>query len=132
MARTWEDVRHYFERSALVHVATLLPDGAPHSVPVWAGVEGDLLAFFSIADSRKDKNLRHDPRVALSVTNPENPLDMAFVRGRMVERLEGDAAMAVVDRIAQRYTGKPYDIRTGLAVFLIRPEVCWALDYEAS
>jgi PPOX class probable F420-dependent enzyme len=129
MTRDQEDVRHYFERDVVAHVATLMPDGSPHSVPVWVGVEDSHLAFFSLAESRKDKNLQVDPRVALSVTDPANMLDMAFVRGPVARRIDGDAAMPIVDRVAQRYTGERYDIRSGLAVFLVRPEVCWARDY---
>ncbi len=129
MTAQWESVRRYFETDAVAHVATLMPDGSPHSVPVWVGVEGEHLAIFMIAGSRKDRNLSADPRAAISVTNPDSPLDMAFVRGRAVRRLEGDDALPIVDRIAQLYTGKPYNLRTGLAAFLIRPEICWARDY---
>ncbi|PJJ70699.1 PPOX class probable F420-dependent enzyme [Diaminobutyricimonas aerilata] len=131
MTRSWNDVRAYFERGAIAHVATLMPDGSPHSVPVWVAVEGDELAFFSIADSRKDKNLSADPRVAVSTTNPENALDMAFVRGTVTTRLTGEEAMPIVDRIAELYTGGPYDIRSGLAAFLVTPEVAWANDYRS-
>lgn len=126
---TFDDVRPYFETTAIAHVATLLPDGAPHSVPVWVGVEDGKIAFFSIAGSRKDENVQADPRVAISVTSPEEPLDMAFVRGRVVERIDGDAAMPIVDRIARAYTGVDYDVRSGLAVFLVEPERSWAQNY---
>lgn len=128
---SWENVRPYFERAAVAHVATLLPDGGPHSVPVWVGVEGDRLAFFMEEDSLKDRNLQRDPRVAFSTTRPDEPLDMATVRGRAVERLTGDAAMEVVDRIARAYTGQQYDIRSGMTVFLIEPDRHWANDYSA-
>lgn len=131
MAKDFADVRHYFETTAPAHVSTLMPDGAPHVVPVWVGVEGDRLAIFMEADSRKDANLQRDPRIAVSVTAPEQPLDMAFVRGRSVERLEGEAAMAIVDRIARAYTGEPYDVRSGLAVHLVEPRVSWSQDYSA-
>jgi PPOX class probable F420-dependent enzyme len=131
MTKNWTDVRRYFEGDAVVHVATLMPDGSPHSVPVWVGVEGDSLAFFSQTTSRKDKNLQADPRVAFSVTNPHEPLDMAFVRGRVTQRIDGNAAMPIVDRIAQVYTGEPYDVRSGMTVFLVEPEVTWANDYSA-
>ena len=43
------------------HIATLLPDGAPHSVPVWAGWEGDLLVFITGPGSRKARNVARDP-----------------------------------------------------------------------
>jgi PPOX class probable F420-dependent enzyme len=131
MTKNGNDVRPSFERTAPVHVATLMPDGAPHSVPVWAGVEDDLIAFFSIAGSRKDENIGADPRVALSVTDPDNDFDMAFVRGRVVRRLDGDDAMPIVDRIAEKYTGAPYSTRSGMAVFLVQPEVTWSHDYAA-
>ncbi|QJU53359.1 TIGR03618 family F420-dependent PPOX class oxidoreductase [Herbiconiux sp. KACC 21604] len=127
---TWESTRPYFERAAVAHLATLLPDGAPHSVPVWVGVEGESLAVFMIADSRKDKNLQRDPRVAISVTNPENPLDMASVRGVATRRVVGAEAMEIVDRIAVAYTGEPYELRSGLAAYLIRPEKLQVQNYS--
>ena len=65
MAKDWAGVRRYFETSAPAHVSTLMPDGAPHVVPVWIGVEGDRLAFFSVTGSRKDANVQRDPRVAV-------------------------------------------------------------------
>lgn len=131
MARGWQGVRRYFETTALGHLATLLPDGAPHSVPVWTGVEGDRLAFFTETGSRKDRNLQRDPRVAVSVTAPDQPLDMAFVRGRVAHRIEGDEALEIVDRIATLYTGAPYELRSGFTAFLVDPEVSWANDYSA-
>jgi PPOX class probable F420-dependent enzyme len=132
MNQSWIEVRPYFDRDVVVHAATLMPDGAPHSVPVWVGIEGDSIAFFMETGSRKDKNLAADPRVAMSVTNPGNPLDMAFIRGRATRRLEGDEAMVIVDRIAQRYTGRPYTLREGLVAYLVEPDVTWARDHSAA
>lgn len=128
---SWDVVRRYFDRAAVVHIATLLPDGSPHSVPVWVGLEGDLLAVFMETDSRKDRNLQADPRVALSTVNPDEPLDMATVRGSVVQRIEGEDAMPIIDRIAERYTGGPYDVRSGLVAYLVRPTRHWANDYTA-
>ncbi|WP_125132248.1 TIGR03618 family F420-dependent PPOX class oxidoreductase [Microbacterium sp. 10M-3C3] len=130
MAQSWESVRRSFEAANVAHVATLMPDGSPHSVPVWVGVEGDDLAFFSIARSVKDRNIQADPRVALSIVDPANMLSHAAVRGRVHRRLEGAEAMPIVDRIARKYTGKPYDIRTGIAVFLVDPVRSWSVDYS--
>lgn len=126
---SWESTRPYFERAAVAHVATLMPDGSPHSVPVWVGVEGEELAIFMVTGSRKDANLQHDPRVAISVTRPDEPLDMATVRGVVSRRIEGDEAMAVIDRISEKYTGEPYELREGLTAYLIRPGRSWSNDY---
>jgi PPOX class probable F420-dependent enzyme len=130
MTKSWTDVRPYFERVTVAHVATLMPDGAPHSVPVWVGVEGEGLAFFMEEGSRKDVNLGADPRIAFSITNPDNPLDMAFVRGHVTRRLDGEEAMAIVDRIAEKYTGGPYDLRAGMVAYLVAPDVSWARDHS--
>jgi len=127
---SWAQVRGYFETDAVVHLATLMADGAPHSVPVWVGVVGDELAVFMIEGSRKDANLQGDPRVALSVTRPGQNLDMAFVRGVVSRRIEGDDALAVIDPISVKYTGEPYGERTGFVAYLIRPVTSWANNYS--
>jgi len=106
----------------MVHLATVLPDGAPHSIPVWALLEEGRIAFFTQSRSRKARNLARDPRVALSVADEANPYRNAQIRGRVVETLEGDAALEVIDRISERYTGKPFPMRTG-TVFWVEPEV---------
>lgn len=103
------------------HLATVLPDGAPHTVPVWVGVEDDHVVFFTQPGSRKARNLRGDARVALSVVDEANPYRSAAIRGRVTGTLEDDAALAVIDRIAQRYTGQDFPMRSGV-VFLISPE----------
>lgn len=120
----------YFETDAIAHLATVMRDGSPHSVPLWVGVEGDKLAIFTEVDALKDRNIRRDPRVAISVTGAENPYAMAFVRGVAIERIEGADALPYVDRIAAVYTGAPYEMREGLAVWLIEPRKAWARAYE--
>lgn len=54
---------------------------------------------------------------------------MAEIRGRLAERLEGDAALAVIDRISHKYTGQPYPLRTDRVVFLVEPAHAWAKTY---
>jgi PPOX class probable F420-dependent enzyme len=116
------DVRALSEAPNYVHVATLMPDGGPHSVPVWAGIEAGMIAFLTSPGSRKARNLAADPRVAISVTGRDNPYAMALVRGRVTARLEGRPAWDIIDRISRKYTGQPYPLRTGRVVFLIEPD----------
>ena len=104
-----------------MHLATVLPDGAPHSIPVWAIAENGRIAFFTQSRSRKARNLAQDPRVALSVVDEANPYRNAQIRGRVVETVEGDAALDVIDRISQHYIGAPFPMRSG-TVFWIEPE----------
>ena len=121
-----DDIRALFDGPNYAHVATLLPDGAPHSVPVWVGLEGRRIAFLTSPASRKARNLVRDPRVAISITDHQRPFAMAQVRGRVVERVEGEAAWTVIDRISHKYTGQPYPLRTDRVVFLVEPEHAWA------
>ena len=115
-----DDVRALFEGANYAHLATVLPSGAPHSVPVWIGVDGDRLYFFTQEGTRKARNLQRDPRVAFSITDHEHPYRMAQVRGRVVETVEGDAALEIIDRLAVKYTGAPFPMRSGV-VYLIEP-----------
>jgi PPOX class probable F420-dependent enzyme len=121
-----DDVRALFEAPNFAHVATLMPDGGPHTVPVWIGVEAGRIAFLTSPDSRKARNLQGDARVAISVTAHDQPFTMASVRGRVAEVVEGDAAFEIIDRISHKYTGQPYPLRTDRVVFLIEPERAWA------
>jgi PPOX class probable F420-dependent enzyme len=126
----WTETKPFFETTAVAHLATLMRDGSPHSTPLWVGVDGERLMFFTEVDTLKDRNLRRDPRVAISVTGADNPYAMAFVRGEAVERLDGDDALPYVDRISHVYEGRPYGMRTGLAVWFIEPRKAWSRTYE--
>jgi PPOX class probable F420-dependent enzyme len=121
------DVRDLFEKPNYVHLATLMPDGSPHAVAVWAGfVEGDRLGFFTQPSSRKAKNVARDERVALSVVDRDNPYRMASVRGRVVETVEGDAALVWMDRVSETYTGRPFPMRSGV-LYVVEPEKVWSM-----
>ena len=98
---------------------------APQRADV-VGVEGDRVAFLSSPASVKGRNLRRDPRVSISVTDADRPNSMAQVRGRVGEILEGDAAWEVIDRIADKYIGTPYPLRTDRVLFLVDAEHAWA------
>ena len=120
-AELTDEVRALFEGANFGHVATLMPTGAPHSVAVWVGLEGDRIAFFTQPASQKARNLERDPRVAISITDHETPYRTARIRGRVAETLEGDAALEVIDRLSNRYTGKPFPMRSGV-VFVVEPD----------
>ncbi|POM24934.1 Pyridoxamine 5'-phosphate oxidase [Actinomadura rubteroloni] len=116
------DVRRVLDGTALAHLATVLPDGAPHSVPLWVGTHGDHIVILTGPQSQKARNLRLDPRVALSLTPPDDPFRPVLVRGRVVEWLDGDAGWEIVDRIAMKYIGRPYGRDEERVVALIEPE----------
>lgn len=118
------EARELIERPNYIHLATLMPDGAPHSVAVWAGMEGDRIAVYTgSADSRKARNMAADPRVSISVVDFEDPYRTAQIRGRVVDTLHDAEALAVMDRLSESYTGQPFPLRgPGGILFLIEPE----------
>jgi PPOX class probable F420-dependent enzyme len=124
-----DDVRALVDGANYAHVATLLPDGAPHTVPVWIAVEHGRLAFLTDPASRKARNLDRDPRTAISITDHAQPFSMAEIRGRAGGRLEGDEAWAIIDRMSHKYLGQPYPLRSGRVVYLIEAEQAWARNY---
>ena len=116
------DVRRVLESTVNAHLATVLPDGGPHTVPVWVDTEGDHIVFLTGPDSRKARNLQRDPRVAMSLTPADNPFQPVIIRGRVVEWLDGDAAWTIIDRIATKYTGGPYPRGQERRVALVEPD----------
>jgi len=120
------EVRDLIDGPNIAHVATLMPDGAPHTVPVWIEREGDRIVFLTGPGSRKARNLERDPRVAFSLTKIDDWTTMAHIRGRVVERIEGDRAWEIIDRIAHKYIGGPYPRDEDRIVFLVEPDRAFA------
>ena len=108
-----ERIRDLIERANYVHVATLMPDGSPSSVAMWAGMEDDFVSIFTGgAKTQKAKNLARDGRVALSVVDFENPYRGGQIRGHVAGTRHGAEALAFMDRLAVKYTGEPFPWRT--------------------
>jgi PPOX class probable F420-dependent enzyme len=107
------------------HLVTLNPDGTPQSTPIWldADDEGNILAN-TAAGRTKDRNMRQDARVALSVTPQDNAYRWLSVNGTVVGMLEGAEADAHIDALSRRYTGKPWGSVEGQVrvMFTIRPD----------
>ena len=105
-----DDVKKLLMRPNFVHLATLMADGSPQSVPVWADVEGEHILICTGEQSLKSRNTLRDDRVAISVVDLQNPYEEAQIRGRVVEH-RPDRDFKDMDRISQKYTGKPFPFR---------------------
>ena len=105
-----KEAQDLIDRPNFAHLATLMPDGSPQSVPVWVGREGEHIVICTGENSLKGKNTRRDPRVALSIVNFTNPYEEVQIRGRVVER-RPDPDLKIMDPISQKYTGKPFPFR---------------------
>ena len=104
------EVKELVDRPNFAHLATLMPDGSPQSVPVWVGRDGDRLIICTGENSLKAKNTARDPRVAISIVDFTNPYEEVQIRGRVVER-RPDPELKVLDPISHKYTGKPFPMR---------------------
>ncbi len=116
------DVRRVLDGTSIAHIATVLPDGSPHSVPVWVGTHGEHVAILTGPGTRKARNLRRDPRIALSLTPADNPFQPLIIRGRVIEWLSGDAGWEIIDQISTKYIGGPYSRAEDHIVALIEPD----------
>jgi PPOX class probable F420-dependent enzyme len=70
MAVLTPEARALLESDALVHLATIDPDGAPQVSCVWAGLDGETILTAHMMRRRKVKNVERDPRVVLSIEAP--------------------------------------------------------------
>ena len=112
-----DDVRRILEEGPNVaHIATVLPDGAPHSVPIWFIFESGRIAFFTQTGTRKARNIERDPRVAFSILDAANPYRQAWLRGKAVERRDDEAIWETIDRMAVKYIGKAFPWRPPTSV----------------
>ena len=114
-----------FSKKSFAHLATLMPDGQPQSTPVWCDFDGTHVIINSAKGRRKDQNIRHDQRVALSIQDPDNPYRYLEVRGKVVEVTE-QGADDHIDRMAKKYLGlskypnrQPGEVRV---IYKIEPE----------
>jgi PPOX class probable F420-dependent enzyme len=101
------------------HLATLEPDGAPSVRPLWVDVEEDRVIFVTQLGSRKAAAIERDPRVALSIADRRDPYRQIDLRGRVVDRIDGDAALVLADRIARKYTGDSFPLRGEATVIFV-------------
>jgi PPOX class probable F420-dependent enzyme len=108
MAELPPEVRALFEGANFAHLATLCSDGSPSSTAIWAGLEGDDVVFFTQEGSLKARNMERDARVAISITDHDDPYQTAQLRGVVKEVRGAEDAHALADALALRYTGEPF------------------------
>jgi len=99
-----QKAENLFKDKNLVFIATIMKDGSPQLSPVWADYE-DGYIFVNTAEGRlKHKNVLRDPRIAISVTSQNNPLDMTTVRGQVVEIIS-DYNYVHINKLTKKYMG---------------------------
>jgi len=120
-----EKYRDLFNKRAFASLATRMPNDDVQVTPVWVDVENGTVIFNSARGRVKDKNVRRDPRVTLTLMDPDNPYRYLEVRGRVVDITEKGADQHI-DKLAKKYLGvdkypyrQPGEVRV---LYRVKPE----------
>jgi PPOX class probable F420-dependent enzyme len=120
-----EEFKDLFGKVAYANIATVMPDGTPQVTPVWFDYDGNYLRVNSAKGRVKDKNMRRNKNVALSIQDPDNAYRYLALRGK-VDEITEEGADAHIDSLAKKYLGKdkypfrgPGEVRV---IYKIRPE----------
>ena len=105
-----EDVVAFMRRPNHAVIATVRPDGQPVSVPTWYLFEDGRVLVNMDEGRRRLDYLRQDPRVSLSMMDPDNWITHVSLQGRVVDMAD-DPDLVDIDRLAQHYIGQRYHNR---------------------
>ena len=106
MADLTDKSRALIDAPNYAFLATVDEDGAPQVSPVWIDRDDDTILVNTGTGRVKDRNMRRDPRVALSIATEGNAYDKVDIRGHVVEIVEGEEADRHIDKLAKKYTGE--------------------------
>ena len=88
-------------------IATTMPDGSPQLTQTWVGTDGEHIVINTVEGYQKVKNVERDPRVAVTVADPDDVTNYFSVRGRVVD-ISPKGGAEHIEELAQRYVGGPY------------------------
>ncbi len=87
---------------AIAQLGTVMKNGSPHVTPVWFDYDGSYISINSARGRVKDRNMRNNPRVALSILDPKNAYRYMEIRGKVIEITE-EGAVEHIDSLARKY-----------------------------
>jgi PPOX class probable F420-dependent enzyme len=98
-----EAVRKLLDEPNHAVLGTVNRDGSPQTSVVWVTRDGDDVLISTAAGRRKDRNMRRDPRVSLSVWDSADPETYAEIRG--LAAVTEDLGRELAVRLAEKYDG---------------------------
>jgi PPOX class probable F420-dependent enzyme len=106
MNQMTEQVIQLIKRKNFAHFSTLMDDGSPQVTPTWIDLDedGGSILISTVEGRIKHKNVSRDPRVAISISDENNPYNMVLIRGRVIEQTK-EGAVEHTDRLAKKYLG---------------------------
>jgi PPOX class probable F420-dependent enzyme len=105
-------------------LTTLLPSGQPMTQVMWVDANDEHVLINTEVGRQKFANVRHDPRVTVTIIDAANPYHYVEVRGRVVDSVTGPVARQHIDELSDKYTGGPYAnaIESERVVLHVAPE----------
>jgi PPOX class probable F420-dependent enzyme len=100
------------ERPSPCLLATVNPDGSPQLTQTWVDTDSQHILINTVQGHRKLKNIERDPRVAVSILDPDDTASYYSVRGTVTSTTT-DGARDSIERLSRRYTGGPYRSYSG-------------------
>ena len=97
-----DKTRALFETKALGMLGVVCDDGSAQVTPVWITLDGDTPVFNTVIGRPKERYMRRDPRVTLTIVDPDDAFSYVELRGR-VEFEEGPVAVDTIDALAKKY-----------------------------
>jgi PPOX class probable F420-dependent enzyme len=88
-------------------LSTTLPDGSPHLTQTWVDTDGEHILINTVEGFQKVKNVERDPRVAVSVSDPDDTSRYYSVRGRVVD-ITPEGGAEGIEKLSLKYSGQPY------------------------
>jgi PPOX class probable F420-dependent enzyme len=92
---------------SICYIATTMADGSPQITQTWVDTDGQHVLINSVQGFVKVRNIERDPRVAVVISDPENPSRYFQIRGRVIE-VTTEGAVDQIEALAQKYLGGPY------------------------
>ena len=100
-------------------LATINPDGSPHTSVMWVGRDGNDLLFSTVEGRVKHRNMRRDPRVSVTVIDSADPENYVELRGRV--SMSPDVGRALDTQLSWKYDGRdPDEDRPGAVRVVVR------------
>ena len=125
MIKLPEDLLALLRKPSICYIATRMADGSPQLTQTWVDTDGEHVIINTVQGYLKLKNVKRDPRVAVAISSPENPIRYYQVRGRVIQ-MTAEGGAEHIEKLSQKYTGKPYSWYGGRdqvrVILVIEPE----------
>ncbi len=102
-----KDVIALLQQPNTCYLATTMPDGSPQLTLTWVDTDGQHVIISSVQTHQKVRNIARDPRVAVAIADPANPMRYIQIRGRVIETTT-DGGAEHIEQLSRKYTGEPY------------------------